>query len=660
MKFEKLGASVFGDGKDIIFIDGKYYMVSVNPNNISYSEDLKNWNSFRIGESDDFDSLAYGNSIFVVCGSTDYGIYTSTNGENWNNRPFSIYSKWGQKNIKASLNTVRFINNRFVIVSGTTWTTTHSDGTKEYHDEGHILISNNGISWADKFESDEVSFMEIAYGNNIYVAVGTKGGIYTSKDLNTWSKRVSNTKLKLVGISFGKGLFVITGDDGIILTSMDGINWIKRESTTNSYLIRSRYGNGLYVAVGYNATILTSVDGISWHEQDEGYNRGVWYGMVYTNNRYVITGNHLTDTNQVALVYFDITRDLDSYDNDCLFVYDNNLNRLGIIDEFKSLKWKRKYFEAGEFTLVVTPDKNNIPLLTKKDNIIIRDNYTEAAIIEIIDIVEYEQETELTVSGRFLSSVFDRRIIKQKINFNGQTIEAMKYLINNATAICNNFEIEPTQLISPNIQFQCTYKNLYTYLVKLSKFGLIGFRLVPNVENKTFIFENYQGYNRTHLQDDNERYAFSDDQHNIQKSSFILSSKTEYNFALVGGSGEDTNRILKSVSKGIYTGFDLREVFVDAKNQSNNNISPVDYLNQLEELGKEAMTDETFTFETSVDSTDYKTKWDLGDIVDLKYEEWNVISQKIISEIEEDIADGKRDVIVTLGTPLPEAIGSEE
>lgn len=660
MKFEKIDASVLGDGKDIIFIDGKYYMISTNPNHISYSEDLKNWNSVKIGESNDFDALAYGNGTFVVCGSTDYGIYTSTNGENWNNRPFSIYSKWGQKNIKASLNTVRFINNRFVIVSGTTWTTTHSDGTKEYHDEGHILISNNGTSWADNFESDEVSLMEIAYGNGIYVAVGTKGGIYTSKDLNTWTKRVSNTKLKLVGISFGKGLFVITGDDGIILTSMDGINWIKRESNTNSYLIRSRYGNGLYVAVGYNATILTSVDGISWHEQDEGYSRGAWYGMVYTNNRYVITGNRLTDTNQVALVYFDITRDLDSYDNDCLFVYDNNLNRLGIIDEFKSLKWKRKYFEAGEFTLVVTPDKNNIPLLTKKDNIIIRDNYTEAAIIEIIDIVEYEQETELTVSGRFLSSVFDRRIIKQKINFNGQTIEGMKYLINNATVICNNFEIEPTQLISTNIQFQCTYKNLYTYLVKLSKFSLIGFRLVPNVENKTFIFENYQGYNRTHLQDDNERYAFSDDQHNIQKSSFILSSKTEYNFALVGGSGEDANRILKSVSKGNYTGFDLKEIFVDAKNQSNNNISSGDYLKQLEELGKEAMTDETFTFETTVDSTDYKTKWNLGDIVDLKYEEWGIISQKIISEIEEDIVDGKRDVIVTLGTPLPEAIGSEE
>ena len=191
----------------------------------------------------------------------------------------------------------------------------------------------------------------------------------------------------------------------------------------------------------------------------------------------------------------------------------------------------------------------------------------------------------------------------------------MKTLINNATKICDNFELEQTQSESKNIDFQCTYKNLYEYLVKISKYSLVGFRLVPNIENKVFIFETYEGIDRSSSQMENERYAFSDDQANIEKASLIYSSNTEYNFALVGGPGEGSSRKLKTVKKGNPTGFDLREIFVDSKNtQDNTNID-----NQLITEGENALTDETYTFDaTATDVENYKVKWDLGDIVDIK------------------------------------------
>ena len=34
-----------------------------------------------------------------------------------------------------------------------------------------------------------------------------------------------------------------------------------------------------------------------------------------------------------------------------LNVYDRDLNFLGVIDSYSSLRWRRKYFEAGEFEL---------------------------------------------------------------------------------------------------------------------------------------------------------------------------------------------------------------------------------------------------------------------------------------------------------------------
>ena len=647
MDFNFIDTGITGNGKDIVYANGSYYMASINPGGVSYSSDLKNWTFKLLDEDDDnLDSITYGNSVFVIASNADNGIYTSSDGINWINRELKVYSNYAKNNIKASFNTVRFVNNQFVIVTGTQYTNSAGAITRR---EGHVLVSNNGINWTDKVELAN-SLMEIAYGNGMYVAVGTEGSIYTSTDLSNWTKRISNTSLKLVGVSFGKGLFVITGDSGTILTSSDGINWVKQVSNTDSYLIRSRYGNGMYVAVGYNCTVLTSIDGINWTEQDDGFTGGTWYGMVYANNRYVITGNHLVSTGNIPLLYLDVTRDLVDYENDCIFVYDKNLNLLGIIDEFISLQWTRKYFEAGEFELVVTPDENNIALLTNKDNILIRNNYTESAIIETYDIEDNSDEVELTVSGRFLSSIFDRRILQKTINFSGESINGMKTLINNATVICNNFEMETTQSVSKNIAFQCTYKNLYEYLVKLSKYSLVGFRLVPYIENKVYIFETYEGKDRSSLQNENERFGFSDDQANIDKASMIYYSKTEYNYALVGGPGEGSDRVLKTVKKGNTTGFDLREIFVDSKNQQDN----TDIENQLISDGESALTDETFTFEATVNSDYYKDKWDLGDIVDLKKEDWGIVVQQRIIEVKEVIEEGKRTITPTFGTPLPE------
>lgn len=654
MDFKWIDTGIPGYGRDIVYANEKYYLVHKEPAGVAISEDLKEWEDNSIDTNYFIPShLSYGNSVFLLCGESNdkTGTYIaiSSDGINWNYKKVDTGTS---NDLSLNINSCKFINNNLIFI-GAYYTTNSSTNIRTttyqiYETKNGDTIKRHEVKHQTSGAS--VGIMDIEYGNGVYVFVGDNGIIFYSTDLNNWEKANSNVTDKLVGISFGKGLFVITGANGTILTSSDGINWTKQTSNTDSYLIRSRYGNGMYVAVGYNCTVLTSIDGINWVEQDDGFTGGTWYGMVYSNNRYVITGNRLSSTGNVPLLYLDVTRDLVDYENDCIFVYDKNLNLLGIIDEFISLQWTRKYFEAGEFELVVTPDENNIALLTNKDNILIRNNYTESAIIETYDIEDNSDEVELTVSGRFLSSIFDRRILQKTINFSGESINGMKTLINNATVICNNFEMETTQSVSKNIAFQCTYKNLYEYLVKLSKYSLVGFRLVPNIENKVYIFETYEGKDRSSLQNENERFAFSDDQANIDKASMIYSSKTEYNYALVGGPGEGSDRVLKTVKKGNATGFDLREIFVDSKNQQDN----TDIENQLISDGESALTDETFTFEATVNSDYYKDKWDLGDIVDLKKEDWGVVVQQRIIEVKEVIEEGKRTITPTFGTPLPE------
>ena len=99
-----------------------------------------------------------------------------------------------------------------------------------------------------------------------------------------------------------------------------------------------------------------------------------------------------------------------------IYVYTRNLDFIGIIDFFKSLRWRRKYYEAGEFELHIPLNNQTIKFL-QKDNLIIRDDSIEVGIIESFTINDAAEDgIEVVIYGRFLSSILDRRIIKNKIN----------------------------------------------------------------------------------------------------------------------------------------------------------------------------------------------------------------------------------------------------
>ena len=56
---------------------------------------------------------------------------------------------------------------------------------------------------------------------------------------------------------------------------------------------------------------------------------------------------------------------------------------------------------------------------------------------------------------------------------------------------------------------------------------------------------------------------------------------------------------------------------------------------------------------------DYKTKWDLGDIVNIKKEKWGIYTTYRIIEVEETIEDGKKTIYPTFGSPLSSAWDDE-
>lgn len=667
MKVNEKDSGVFGKGRSIIYVNNKYYMLSETPAKVCVSDDLAKWTEYNLNSNYIKPrEIAYGKGIFVVCGvcgtSNDTYIYKSTDGTTW-----SAVKLNTTVDFALNCNGIKFINNKFVIATNGWQRTYKTDGKVTKIEEIVVFFdSTDGTTWnkhelvIDRGTNENYKTamaMDIEFHGNMYVYVGNNGNIYSSSNLNVWTKMTSGVNTKLVGISYGKGQFVVVGDGGVILTSTDGKKWIKQDSGTTSYLIRSRYANGMHIAIGYNGTMLQSINGFEWQSIKNRDLTGLVYGMAYDNinNIMIITGTTYSTSGTIPLFCLTLTRNIGVQDDEdsSLFFYDTNLDMQGIIDSFISLRWRRKYFEAGEFEIVL-PVNDKIEKLVKHDVIVMRNNYTEAGIIETIEYDDNGTDETVTISGRFLSGILDRRIVKSKINYTGYVIEGMNTIIDAMTPFTTQWETATVSMSSPAISFQVTYKNVYEYLCKLSRFSNIGFRIVANVETKVFMFEVYKGLDRTSSQSTNEIYAFSDDRNNIEKGSLIVSNKDMVNYVLVGGTGEDDERILATVTKN-KTGFNLHEKFSDQKSLSNKDITASKYRDMLTSVGKSEINEGTLNFEvTGMSLYDYKNKWDLGDVVDVKKEKWGISTTYRIIEIEEIVEDGKKTIYPTFASPIAE------
>jgi hypothetical protein len=126
-----------------------------------------------------------------------------------------------------------------------------------------IYSANYGQTWtASSLDKDNVdSFNGIAYGNNIFVAVGDFSGFYVSPDGETFipTSNVSPSGSSLYGDSviFANNEFIVANTITYypsILTSPDGISWTAYDEPP--WLFSSiAYGSGIFVGVGSGSVL---------------------------------------------------------------------------------------------------------------------------------------------------------------------------------------------------------------------------------------------------------------------------------------------------------------------------------------------------------------------------------------------------------------------
>jgi hypothetical protein len=160
-----------------------------------------------------------------------------------------------------------------------------------------VGYSNDGITWNVFSLGGGFVGGKIAFGNGLFVTVANSGGsgrVYTSPNGSTWTVRTAASNDTWSAITYGNGLFVAVASaysgGGGIMTSPDGITWTLRVGVGPGGFTGVVYGKGIFVATktGSPGTMVTSSTGLTWGDQ----NTGISSFAVHFANNVFSTGKH--------------------------------------------------------------------------------------------------------------------------------------------------------------------------------------------------------------------------------------------------------------------------------------------------------------------------------------------------------------------------------
>ena len=258
-----------------------------------------------------------------------------------------------------------------------------------------------------------------------------------------------------------------------------------------------------------------------------------------------------------------------------LMVLDTNLDAIKVVDQYESFIWTDRYYQSGDFELYM-PMTTSILDYIKQDYYIQRRGTDRLMIIEKL-LIETDTESgdHITVTGRSLESILDRRVIWGQILLTGNLQNAVELLLDdciinpsNTNRKIPNFIFKAStdpRITALTIEAQYTGDNLYEVIQKICEERGLGFKVTLN-ENKQFVFELYMGIDRSYDQTEVPYVVFSPSFDNIISSNYMESKSSLKNVALVGGEGEGSARRYTAV--GNLVGLNRREMFVDARDIS--------------------------------------------------------------------------------------------
>lgn len=364
-------------------------------------------------------------------------------------------------------------------------------------------------------------------------------------------------------------------------------------------------------------------------------------------------------------------------------ILNRDFDAVALVDAFNSFIWTDRYNEAGDFEYYAPFDMQPIEYF-QKDYYLYLKSTDRLMIIESLGIdTNPESGAALTVTGRSLESILERRCIWYRTTIDGNLQNGIQKILNenlispvdSARKIPNLVFKTSTDPRVTSLTMQGDYygENVYDVVAGVCQLNDLGFKITYD-GNQTFTFELYYGEDRSYDQEKNPWVVFSPNYENLAESSYYSTYSMLKTSALVLGSdSNEAGQAVLEVTGISASGLDRREMAVDAASITTPNSevneeairergeengwdddrieeqiasekqqaleqSTQDYFQQLEQYGEEALAETytTETFEGEIDATrqyTYGRDFFIGDVVQIRNEYGMEASSRVVEVV---------------------------
>lgn len=344
-----------------------------------------------------------------------------------------------------------------------------------------------------------------------------------------------------------------------------------------------------------------------------------------------------------------------------IYILDRNLNIVGVISTYDSILWTEKVHEPGNIKAVfVFTEKMN--RILQRGYLLYKTDELQPAVItrKTLKLNKYGQQT-ITIQGYMVTRYFRQRIIWKKMIMKGTPEQLMRQMVQEQI-IAPEDETRKIPLIElgdlqnfdmDEVEKQITYDNLQEALTDMSKTTELGYRLRLDYARKKLVFEVYRGTNRT--QGTEHPCIFTRKFKNVFTQEYNEDEGNYKNVCLVGGPGEDADRVLVTVGSG--AGLDRYEMFYNASGYSEDGITAAVLQDQLRQKGFEKMSAYYIAkaFEVKINK-EKAMKFDLGDYVTCKDTQWGITVDTQVKVIQKGYSKTEASYVITLGDDVPTLI----
>ena len=201
----------------------------------------------------------------------------------------------------------------------------------------------------------------------------------------------------------------------------------------------------------------------------------------------------------------------------------------GYIDTYESAIWTDRYNECGDFEIVIPA---SVPNVSEILNATYLYNKFSDRIMVVEDInvsTDPEEGNKITISGRSLESMLDRRVVWEITNLDTNAQDAIKKLLNDNMIEATDyhrkvydfeFDENPDPAFT-EYAMQAEYygDDLYSAICDIATLFDIGWKITLD-SSRVLHFALYLGTDRSYGQTENPFVIFSDKFENLLSSSY--------------------------------------------------------------------------------------------------------------------------------------------